>query len=249
VQWAGGFTGADGRSFAESVGDALDAVEAARVLGASVVVLHSGCRGGHTRSHARRLLVHAIAAVEPAAARAGVTLALKPLHPAAAADCSFLTSLAEALEVVEECRAAAVRPASIGLAVDLWHFADDPAFEALLPAVAAATAVVQVADRTGPPTPEQERLPPGHGSLPLQSAVSRLVSLGFSGWFEFDPVGEAVEVRGYDAVLADVRQIIDDWSAAPGDGDSQPVAAKPQRARTGAGLRRSHASSQAVSRG
>ena len=49
VLWAGGFTGGDGRSFDESVADAVEAIETAEALGAATVVVHSGCRGGHTR--------------------------------------------------------------------------------------------------------------------------------------------------------------------------------------------------------
>lgn len=249
IQWAGGFTGADGRSFAESVADGLEAIECARLVGAPVLVVHTGCRGGHTRSHAHRLLVHALDALLPAADRAEVTLAIKPVHAATAADCSFLTALPEALDVVAECREMAGSPGRVALAVDLWHFADEPAFDDHLPAVAAAAALVQVADRIGPPTPDQERLPPGSGALPLEAAVKKLVDCGFAGVFEFDPVGEEVESRGYDAVLADLRRVADTWSAATRSDDSGSFPGPRQRPRTGAGSRRSHASSQAVSRG
>lgn len=254
VQWAGGFTGADGRSFDESVADALDAIDCARVVGAPVVVLHSGCRGGHTRSHARRLLMQAVEAVAPAAARARVQLAIKPLHAAVAADCDFLGSLAEALEMIDAIGEHAVVSTDVGLAVDLWHFADEPGFADLAPLVATRTAVVQVADRRGPPSPDQERLPVGRGMLPLRDAALRLVDHGFSGCFEFDPVGEDVESLGYDEVLATLRCVVDDWAgrvpAAAGRRSTIDTGFAPrQRPRAGAGARKSHASSQTVSRG
>lgn len=249
VQWAGGFTGADGRSFAESVADAIEAIDCARVLGAPVVVLHSGCRGGHTRSHAHRLLAHAIEALLPVADQAGVTLAIKPVHEATAADCSFLTTLPDALDMIAECRAGAGGRGHVALALDLWHFADAPDLDKLLPALAATTAVVQVADRIGPPTPDQERLPPGSGGLPLEATVRRLVDVGFIGSFELDPVGEEVESRGYDAVLADLRRVADEWSAIAASGDTSALRGPRQRLRAGSGARRSHASSQAVSPG
>lgn len=249
IQWAGGFTGGDGRTFAESVADALEAIECARVLAAPVVVLHSGCRGGHTRSHAHRLLVQAIDALAPAAAGAGVRLAIKPVHPATAADCSFLTSLPEALNLITECRRVAAGIDTIGLSLDLWHFADDSHLADLMPAIAATTAVVQVADRLGPPTPDQERLPPGSGALPLEAAVQRLTGHGFAGTFEFDPVGEEVESRGYEAMVAELRRLVDAWSATMMAGDAEGLRGPHQRLRAGSGARRSHASSQAVSPG
>ena len=209
LQWAGGFTGGDGRTFAESIEDAAEAIDTAASAGAPALVVHSGCRGGHTRAHARRLLVAALKTLAPIAGAAGVTLALKPMHTAAANGCSFLTRPIDALELVENAADPAIR-----MAVDLWQFADDPDLVGLLPRVAAATVIVQVADRDGPPTADLERLPAGHGSLPLESLVLALVDHGYAGDFEFDPVGDAVAALGYERVLAETRRIADAWTAA-----------------------------------
>lgn len=216
VHWAGGFTGGDGRSFDECLDDAYDAIDMADGLAAGVVVLHSGCRGGHTRSHAARLLVQALEALVPRAARAGVVLAIKPMH--AAAGCSFLNRLAEAVELVERFDDAVVR-----LGFDLWHWADDPHVGPLLPRVAEITAIAQVADRVGPPTAGGDRLPPGQGSLPLEQVLGDLVAAGFRGDVEFDPVGEAVEAMGYDNVLAETRGLAATWSSRLAAEFSQPV--------------------------
>ena len=248
LQWTGGFTGGDGRSFDESIDDACDAIEMAEGLAAPVLVVHSGCRGGHTRSHATRLLCQALELLAPRAARAGVSLAVKPMHPAAAAGCSFVTRLAEALDLVERFDAPAVR-----LAFDLWHWGDDPQAGLFLPRIAEAAAVVQVADRVGTPAPRGDRLPPGHGGLPLEELVADLVEAGFSGDFEFDPVGEAVESLGYDGVLADTRRVATDWAGRLAAGLSQPVELPRPHLRSGhfrgVGSRRSQASSQTVSPG
>src|SRR4051812_33177854 len=56
LQWAGGFTGSDGRSHAESLSDARLAIQTAATLSAKSLILHSGARGVHTHNHARRLL-------------------------------------------------------------------------------------------------------------------------------------------------------------------------------------------------
>jgi sugar phosphate isomerase/epimerase len=249
VLWAGGFTGGDGRSFDESVADAVEAVEMAEALGASTVVVHSGCRGGHTRSHAARLLGQALEQLSPRARAAGVALAIRPMHPLAAADCNFVTQLEEAVALVERFNDPAVR-----LAFDLWQWADAAETAALLPRVAPLTAVVQVADRTGPPTVGGDRLPVGSGSLPLKRLVSRLIDLGFCGDFEFDPVGERVESLGYDRPLAATRGVADAWNLIPGTelikrahaGWAAPLR-QPHFA--AAGSRRSQASSHSVSRG
>jgi sugar phosphate isomerase/epimerase len=214
LQWAGGFTGSDGRSFRESLRDAADAIEAAAVLALAsplgqppVVIVHAGCRGGHTRSHAARLLLDALDTLVPLAAREGVVLALEPVHPRAALQCGFLTSLDAALDIVEEAATAHLR-----LALDLWHFGDVIDGPTMLGRLAAATALVQVADRCGSPTGDADRQPAGMGCLPLEDLVGGLVEHGYRGDFEFDPVGETVEMLGYEGTLHETRRVVDAWS-------------------------------------
>ena len=251
VQWAGGFTGGDGRTFNESVADAVEAIEWAAALNSPVVVLHSGCRGGHTCSHARRLLVEAVEYLAPRAMRAGVRLAIKPLHRATASRCSFLTRLVDALELVDDLIERRQSNTCIGLAIDLWQFGDDPDLGSLLPLLVDRTAIVQVADRVGPPTADHERLPPGRGTLPLEDVAAAFVDHGYRGDFEFDPVGEAVEAAGYEAVLHELAATSESWSRSlrlhDAHADSQPRL--PAYRLQAAGARRSQASSQMVSPG
>lgn len=253
LQWAGGFTGGDGRSFAESVSDAVEAIETAATLEAPVLVVHSGCRGGHTRSHAARLLVQALETLAPVAARAGVTMALKPAHPGGAVGCDFLGGLTEAVDIIGRFADPTVR-----LAVDLWHFGDAPAIDPLLPRLAGSAAIVHVADRCGGPAAHADRLPAGHGRLPLERLVGELLGHGYRGAVEFDPVGEAVEILGYDGVWHETRLVADAWAERLAIGRSGPVAApavgrRPLgghfRAAAGSGSRRSHASSHTGSPG
>ena len=213
LQWAGGFTGGDGRSFAESIADGVEAVEAAAILGAAapqapppVVVLHSGCRSGHTRAHAARLFHDALHALVPVARREGVVLAVEPLHALAASGCSFLAGLDAALDAV----AAAGDPA-VGIALDLWHFGHDRRLFELVGELAGRTAVVQVADGRGAPHAESERLPPGQGNLPLGGLVAALFEHGYAGAIEFSPVGEAVEALGYDRMLRQASAAAAAW--------------------------------------
>jgi len=254
LQWAGGFTGGDGRSFADSVEDAAEAITMAAAVGAPVLVIHSGCRGGHTRSHAGRLLDQALESLAPLAERSGITLAVKPVHPAVAAGCSFLAGLGDALDLVERLGSPAIR-----LALDLWHFGDDPATAELLPKLVRSTAILQVADRCGPPAPGIDRLPAGHGRLAVERLVGDLVDLGYRGPVEFDPVGETVEVLGYEAVWRETRLVADHWSdrhavrrGGPPHGAAAgrlPAARGHFRGAAGLAARKSHASSHTGSPG
>lgn len=210
--WGGGFTGGDGRSFRESVDDVLDGIDAAAEVGTDVLVVHAGCRGGHTIGHARRLLGEALRELAPAAESAGVTIAVKPMHEAAGEGCGFLTSLSDAVAWLEDLGEPAVK-----LSVDAWQFADvsrgrGGRLAGLSNALVQQTAVVQLADRLGPPSRERDRLPPGFGNLPLERIVSDLVELGYGGGFEFDCVGESVETIGYDGLLRRIRLAIHQWA-------------------------------------
>lgn len=252
LQWAGGFTGGDGRSYAESIDDAEDAIATAGTLGAPVLIVHSGCRGGHTKSHASRLLTQALEDLAPRAARAGVALALKPAHPGGGAACSFFGGLREAVELVERFADPAIR-----LALDLWHFADAPETETLIPRLAASAAIVTVADRCGGPAADADRLPAGHGTLPLERLVAELVADGFEGAVEFDPVGEEVEILGYEGIWRETGLVAAAWvdrlaasshvsMGSAGGARRRPAA---DHFRAGFGVRRSHASSHTGSPG
>lgn len=253
LQSAGGFTGGDGRSFAESVDDAIEAISTASTLAAPVLVVHSGCRGGHTRSHAQRLLVQALEILAPVAAEAGITLALKPAHPAGGVGCNFLGGLSEAIDLVERFSHPAIR-----LALDLWHFGDAPDLELLVPQLAEVATVVHVADRCGPPSSHTDRLPAGHGGLPLERLVGDLLAHGYRGTVEFDPVGETAEILGYDGVWHETRLVAEAWNDRLAIGRSGPAVAtgagrRPLaghfRAAAASGSRRSHASSHTGSPG
>jgi sugar phosphate isomerase/epimerase len=208
--WGGGFTGADGMTFRDGIEDALEGLSVAATVGAETLVLHSGQRGGHTIGHARRLLVDAIEELLPEAESLGVTLALKPSHPSACDGWSFLCSLQDSIELVHRFDSE-----RIALAVDLWHFADDPALDTLLPELVAVSAVVQLADRTAPPSDPPERLPPGFGTLRLAGLVSAIASMGYRGYVEFDCVGEAAESLGTDGLLRHLRTVATQWLAEP----------------------------------
>jgi sugar phosphate isomerase/epimerase len=207
LQWAGGFTGSDGRTFRESIDDAAEAIQTAEQVGAEVLVVHTGCRGGHTLGHARRLLHESLDVLAPLAADRGVTLAIEPHHPGAAVGCGFMARLAQAVEWVDRFDHPSVR-----LALDLWQFGHDPSLAGILPDLVKRLALVKVADRIGPPSSDRERLPPGDGTLPLEKLVADLHAAGYRGDLEFEVVGEAVEAAGYDAVLRQLRRVTEGWT-------------------------------------
>ena len=190
--WVGGFTGSDGRSFNESVADALEALQLAHFLGARNLVVHSGPRHGHTRNHSRRLLTDAIRAMLPLAEEFGVRLALEPMPTQCASGWTFLNSLEDARTFVDSMGSDYVR-----LVLDTYYFGDRPSLLEELESLIPYLAVVHVSDASESPAAEQRRRRIGDGHLPLALLVNTLHAKGFDGEFELELMGEDLEVADY----------------------------------------------------
>jgi sugar phosphate isomerase/epimerase len=189
LQWAGGFTGCEGQTLRESIDDARLAIHQAAELGTGVLLVHTGCRAGHTLGHARRLVQESIETLVPLAEELAVRLALKPTHPSASAGCGLFTRLDEIATFVDE-----IDHPSVGLALDLWHFGNQSDLLTMLPDLLQQILVVSVADCQGQPTADHERLPPGDGTVPLAHIMHALSAAGFDGDIEFEFLAEPREV-------------------------------------------------------
>lgn len=206
LSWAGGFTGSDGRSHKDSIEDALEAVRLAATLGASALVVHTGARAGHTHNHAKRLVKLALAEVARLAEDYGVAIGVEPMHPACCADWTYLTSLADAQELLAEVASPALK-----LVLDTYHICQDtlPAFDDR--ALVEQIALVQLGDSRVPPAGEQNRCRLGEGTLPLGEAISQLLRAGYRGYWEIELLGEDVETTDYTELLSQTKQAMQDW--------------------------------------
>lgn len=119
----GFFTAADPGDRATALEDNRRAIEEAVGLGTDVLVL---VVGGLTREDkdvaaARRRVVENIADLAPHAERAGVRLAIEPMHPIFAADRGVVSTTGQALDIAEE-----VDSGAVGVIVDTYHVWWDP---------------------------------------------------------------------------------------------------------------------------
>jgi sugar phosphate isomerase/epimerase len=194
--WAGGFTGSDGRSMAESIDDAAEALRLAGALAARCLVIYSGGRNNHTFRHAGRLLRSALDKLLPLAEVLDVPLAIEPMHPACAADWTFLTDINSVLAIIDDLQSDYLK-----LAYDTYHFSLAGAETGFLAEIAPHIGIVHLADRCGLPAVDQDRCPLGAGRLPLQSIVSSLQEAGYSGAFDVKLIGPQIELRNYAQLL------------------------------------------------
>lgn len=199
--WAGGFTGSDGRSYRESVDDAAEALRTAAALGAGSLVVYSGARAGHTYNHARRLIQGALSELVPTAAELGVTLAVEPMHPGCAAECTFLTSIDDALAVLE-----AVGSEQVKMVLDTYHLGQDADVVGRIAQIAPQVAIVHLGDAKCPPHGEQNRCRLGEGVIPLAEIVAALKTAGYDGYYDVELLGEEIEAFDYPSLLQHAKQ-------------------------------------------
>jgi sugar phosphate isomerase/epimerase len=204
--WAGGFTGSDGRNFAESLADAADAIRLAHAMRSRCLVVYSGGRNGHTQNHARRLFVAALQELLPLASEFDVTLAIEPMHPACAGEWTFLTSAEDGLNLLD-----AVGSPRLQLAFDTYHLGYDPNVFSHIQQLAGRIAVVHLGDGHQRPDRDQNRTRLGCGSLPLREIVAALHDSGFDGYYDVELIGEEIETCGcYKQLLEDTKQAFEE---------------------------------------
>lgn len=209
LQWAGGFTGSDGRTHNESVADARHAILLAEELRAGCLIVHSGSRAAHTQNHARRLLRQALDKLLPIAEERGVTLALEPMVGGCGADWTFLSCLGETLRLIGDCASP-----SLKLVLDTYYWGHEPSAIGQLAELVPHLALVQLGDSREPPQGETNRCPLGAGILPLREIVQTLSSSGYDGDFEVELMGEELEAHDYLELIRQSKRSFEEWRTA-----------------------------------
>lgn len=206
MQWVGGFTGNDGRSYREALHDGLDAIQLAADIGAKTVVALSGGRGGHTAKHAFRLFRTAMKELSEAAQAVGVQVAVEPMHLGCAFDHSFLTTVHECLDLID-----AVDNPHLGLAFDCYHLAQDANTMLWLENIVPYVRLVQLGDAKSAPMGQQNRCQLGHGLVPLPEIVKTFQAGGYAGFYEIEILGQDVEHMDYEQIIGEAKQATTAW--------------------------------------
>lgn len=194
--WAGGFTGSSGLSFQDSIEDAREAIRLGAAVCAKCVVIYPGGRNYHIQRQAWRLLEEALEKLLPLAELLNVKLALEPMHPAAAGQWTFLTSMDVAVETLRR-----VASPYLGLVFDLYHFGRDPHAIDLAADNVQDIAVVHLADSRRPPDDDQDRCLLDRGVVPLAQAIDRLEEAGYEGYYDVELIGPEIVPEQYDYLV------------------------------------------------
>jgi sugar phosphate isomerase/epimerase len=193
---AGGFTGSDGRTLRESVGDAAEALRLAAAMRAGCLVVYPGGRNNHTYRHAGRLLRTALDELLPLAEDCEVPVAIGPMHPACATGWTFLTDILSVMDLLDDYSSPYLK-----LAYDTYHLCAEEDACDLLAASAKHLAVVFLSDRRSRPTIDHECCALGCGQLPLGDVVSALLEAGYAGPLDVRLMGPEIETSDYRTLL------------------------------------------------
>lgn len=229
---AGFFTMLEGRERRAALDDNRRAIEETAELAAAgaagstaVLVLVAGGipAGSRDLDGARGRVRDALEELAPAAAAAGVTLAIEPLHPMFASDRCVVSTLGQALDL-----AAGFDARTVGVAVDAYHVWWDPD---VLPQIARAgregrIATFQVCDWAVPLESDVllSRHYPGDGVIDLATLTRAVRDAGYRGDIEVEIFHEEIWSRSPQVVVGETLRAFRDaivpvWR---GDGEGRP---------------------------
>jgi sugar phosphate isomerase/epimerase len=148
------------------------------------VVCLTGPAGERTEEEAREVVVEGLRRVAHAAAEAGVRLGLEPIHASQREQLSLVSSIPEALALLDE----AGLP-QVGIMVDLWHVWDTPTVERDLREQIDRITGVHVADWW--PGDRRDRALPGEGISRTRELAGILERAGWHGAWDVEIFGDA----------------------------------------------------------
>lgn len=132
----GFFTAADAAGLRAALDDNRKAVDEAKTLGASCLVMVAGSLPGALEGKpasrdiglARTQVLDGLAAILEYARQVGMPLAIEPLHPMQAAERACINTLEQALDICDALDPD--RTGALGIALDVYHVWWDPKLEA-----------------------------------------------------------------------------------------------------------------------
>lgn len=194
----GMFTAASEPERARAHDDNRAAVDLAHALSAKCVVLVCGGVQPLGLATARARIADGVAELADYARKAGVALAVEPMHPMMIADRSAITSLTEALALLDDRDLTGV-----GVVVDAYHLWWDDRMSAEIARAGSRILSVQVSDWITPIQGElRSRGMPGEGVIDLSAFLSDVDAAGYSGLVEVEVLSDQYAGRPDDALIA-----------------------------------------------
>jgi sugar phosphate isomerase/epimerase len=184
--------------------DNREAIAEAEALGAPIVVLVCGADPGQTLQESRRQIQEAITLLIPDAQKAGVKLAIEPLHPMYAGDKSAIVSLGQANDICE-----AIDSPWVGIAIDVYHLWWDDQLENEISRCGKNNNIFafHICDWRIPTLDFlTDRGLMGEGCIPIKQIRSWVEEAGFEGYNEVEVFSERLWAQDQKLYLEDIKK-------------------------------------------
>lgn len=167
-----------------AIDDNLRAISEAHELGTDLIVLVCGADPAQPLGESRRQIRDGILEILPVAEKAGIRLAIEPLHPMYADARSAINTLAQANDMTES-----IASPYVGVAVDVYHLWWDPALEIEIKRCGknGKMFAFHVCDWKTPTVDMlNDRGLMGEGCIPVRKIRSWVEDTGFNGFIEVE---------------------------------------------------------------
>lgn len=169
----------------ESVEAMIDSLRWLAPLQPASVIVIPGAQGDLSAAEAWDRSVDGLSKLAKAAADLGITLALEPVHPRFARDFSILSTIDDALRMMDE-----VGADNIGVMIEVFHVWDTADLGGQIQRAAGRIAGVQLSDSARYPRSQVDRLPPGEGCADIAGIVRAVEATGYRGWYDIEIVSD-----------------------------------------------------------
>jgi sugar phosphate isomerase/epimerase len=190
----GFFTAADAAGLREALDDNRQAIDEAKTLGAPCLVMVVGSLPGALQGNpaskdiglARAQVYDGLAATLEYARKAGMPLAIEPLHPMQAAERACVNTLEQALDICDALDPG--RSGGLGVALDVYHVWWDPRLESQIARAGAERLLAYHICDWLVPTRDllNDRGMMGDGIIELQKIRAWVETAGYSGFAEVE---------------------------------------------------------------
>ena len=190
------------------IADTRKAIETAERIEADTLIILVGPIGSLTSPQAFEVLRRALEEVVPYAEKNGVRLALEPTHPMYRADTSFMTTLAEAIDVCE-----AFESPNLGVYIDVYHVWWDNTIYEQIARARGRIFGVQLSDWKMKTKSLEDWGLPGEGVMPLRRLLEAVETAGWDGLYDVEVFSDSTKPSDYPRVLRHCREWFDRvWS-------------------------------------
>jgi sugar phosphate isomerase/epimerase len=168
----------------KAIDDNKKAVDEAAELGAPMIVLVCGAVPGQALEESRKQIKEGILSILPYAEKAGVKLAIEPLHPMYADSRSAINTIGQANDMAEE-----IHSTWVGVAVDVYHLWWDPQLETEIARCGrnGHLFAFHICDWKTPTTDLlNDRGLMGEGCINIRQIRSWVEKAGFTGFYEVE---------------------------------------------------------------